>query len=504
MSVLGDLHLLSSVPNRTRRVTRPASEAGLDPLVEANVFRLCLVAGATFLAFAAMHVSPLGSGLPSQIGGNVVPGLLLLGFAVHLRRRATPLARPNAALAGVFMLILSADAFLTYADHSAVSINVGLFVMMLAGALLFSRPALLVTLGAAAAEGAFVTSLVPGGHLASQLALEGAAATIALIMHSTRLSTQRRLGALLAAEEERRAQLEESVRAVGASKERFRRLADAAFEGLAIHEHGTLLECNAACESMFGYETGTLAGRTAFDIIHESCHPLIHARIATPIDDPYEAIGVRRDGSTFPIEIAGKSIPYQGRMHRVVALRDLSERQRVQEAEREQTVARRIVRRALVSEARPSAELLAERRALGRSIACETQAESIEKGLHTFRAMGLGDLWLVGQEGNRWVFEGNDMLDRTPGARMPSCSLAVGYIEGLLASLTHEEMRGAELACESQGHAACRFVALAKGPQAKVERGAGDRLAMGRVGSRSVASPISTRPGSVSPPSGPP
>lgn len=485
------------------RVTRPAQEAGLDAIVETNLFRLSLVAGATFLLFAAIHVSPLGSGLASQIGGNLASGAPLLAFALHLRRRSTPLARPNAALAGVFLWILAGDAYLTYTDHSAVSINVGLFVMMLAGALLFSLPALVVTLFAAAAEGVYVASLVPGGHLASQLLLEGAAGTIALIIHTTRLSTQRRLATLLAAEEGRRAELERSVRTVGASEERFRRLADAAFEGLAIHDQGYLLDCNASFEQMFGRPRASLTGVTAFDIIHESQHALIRQRIVKPSDEPYEALGVRSDGATFPIEIAGKTIPYQGRLLRVVAIRDLSERRRVEEAEREQTVARRIVRRALVSEARPSAEVLAERRALGRSIACETQAGTLEKGLQTFRAMGLGDLWLVGQEGNRWVFEGNDLLDRTPGARMPSCSLAVGYVEGLLSSLTGEEMRGAELSCESQGHAACRFVALAK-PTHDAERGAGDRSANGSVGKRSVASEISTRPGSLSPPSGPP
>lgn len=483
----------------------PAVQAGLDQTVEANLFRLCLIAGGTFLAFAAMHASPIGSGLASQIGGNLVGGLGLLAVAAAMRAGTSPLRHPNATLAGVFLWILAGDAFLTYTDHSAVSINVGLFVIMLAGALLFSLPALLVTLAAASIEGAYVTSLVPGGHLASQLTLEAAAVMIALIVHSSRLSTHRRLGALLAAEEERRAQLEASVRAVGASQERFRRLADAAFEGLVIHDRGVLLDCNAACERMFGYGPGEMAGRTAFDIIHESHHESIRARIANPGDEAYEAVGVRRDGTTFPMEIAGKTIPYQGRMLRVVAIRDLSERQRVQEAEEERTVARRIVRRALVSEARPSAEVLAERRALGRSIACEAQAHTLETGLQTFRAMGLGDLWFVGQEGNRWVFEGNDMLDRTPGARMPSCSLAVGYIEGLLSSLTGEETRGAELSCESQGHASCRFVALAKpAVHANVERGAADNALIESVGNRNVAPEISTRPGSVRPPSGPP
>ena len=483
---------------------RPASkvQARIDRMVHENLRWTALVAGITFFAFFVMHLTPLGSGLPSQVGGNLVGAAGLLGLAYHLRRRGRPLARPNVALAGVFVWILAGDAFLTYTEHSAVSLNVGLFVIMLGGALLFSLPALIVTISAATAEGLFVASLVPGGHLPSQAALSGAAAAIALLVHATRVRTQRRLDHLLADEEVRRGELEASMLRTQASEERFRRLADAAFEGLAIHDQGRFVDCNAAFEEMFGYPPGGLVGKTAFDIIHESGHATIHARLATPMDDAYTTTGVRRDGTTFPVEIAGKPIPFGGRMLRVVAIRDLTERRRVEEAMREQTVARRIVRRALAADSSPDATVLAERRLLGRSIAIEAQAPTLEEGLRTFRAMGLGELWALGEERGRWTFAGHDMLDLSPGARMPACGLAVGYLEGLLSTLRGEEMRGAELACQSQGHASCRFVAMPKAQP--VERGGGASVDIGSVGSRSVPSPTLTTPGSLRPPSGPP
>jgi GAF domain-containing protein len=42
-------------------------------------------------------------------------------------------------------------------------------------------------------------------------------------------------------------------------------------------------------------------------------------------------MGLRKDGSTFPVEITGKAIPFQGRMVRVTALRDITERKQLEQ-----------------------------------------------------------------------------------------------------------------------------------------------------------------------------
>src|SRR5207302_8410720 len=44
------------------------------------------------------------------------------------------------------------------------------------------------------------------------------------------------------------------------SEERFRRLSDAAFEGVAVHEAGVILEANRALGQMLGYEPEELVG----------------------------------------------------------------------------------------------------------------------------------------------------------------------------------------------------------------------------------------------------
>ncbi len=50
---------------------------------------------------------------------------------------------------------------------------------------------------------------------------------------------------------------------------------------------------------------------------------------------PYEAVALRKDGTTFPCEIQGKMIDYRGSWIRVTALRDISGRKRAEDALRE-------------------------------------------------------------------------------------------------------------------------------------------------------------------------
>ena len=49
-------------------------------------------------------------------------------------------------------------------------------------------------------------------------------------------------------------------------------------------------------------------------------------------EKPYEAIALRKDGSTFPTEIQGKMICYQDREIRVTSLCDITDRVLAEEA----------------------------------------------------------------------------------------------------------------------------------------------------------------------------
>jgi PAS domain S-box-containing protein len=129
-----------------------------------------------------------------------------------------------------------------------------------------------------------------------------------------------------------RKQAEEALRE---SEERFRRLSAAAFEGIVIHDQGKILDANQTLAQMLGYEVADLIGKNILSFAAPECRDVIWKNIVSGYEKPYQGTALRKDGSTFPVEVVGRLAPYQGRMFRVTAIRDITERKQVEEALRE-------------------------------------------------------------------------------------------------------------------------------------------------------------------------
>jgi PAS domain S-box-containing protein len=132
------------------------------------------------------------------------------------------------------------------------------------------------------------------------------------------------------------------------SEERLRRFFAAAFEGLVIHEGGVILDANEAFAAMFGYAVPEVIGRNVVDLAASADRALVRAALKTGREQPYQGLGLRKDGSTFPCELHGKNIRSDGHTLRVTALRDITERVRAEEqlrhyAERLQDLSRRLL-----------------------------------------------------------------------------------------------------------------------------------------------------------------
>ena len=115
------------------------------------------------------------------------------------------------------------------------------------------------------------------------------------------------------------------------SKERYRGLSEAAVEGLAIHEKGIILEANNALARMFGYEPSEVIGMNALDMTAPECREMLLNNILKGYEEPYEATGLKKDGSKFPVVLTGKNIKHKGREVRVTAITDLTERKLAEE-----------------------------------------------------------------------------------------------------------------------------------------------------------------------------
>jgi diguanylate cyclase (GGDEF)-like protein/PAS domain S-box-containing protein len=116
------------------------------------------------------------------------------------------------------------------------------------------------------------------------------------------------------------------------SEARFRTLVESTFEGIVISEGGTILEANESFATMFGYESAKVIGLSPLEMTTPESAELIMKNIQSGFEKPYEITGVKKDGTTFDIELIGRNCLYQGRNARVTAFRDITEIKRAEEA----------------------------------------------------------------------------------------------------------------------------------------------------------------------------
>lgn len=118
---------------------------------------------------------------------------------------------------------------------------------------------------------------------------------------------------------------------LGESEERFRRLADATFEGILIHDGGRILDANQSLAAIFGVQLTTLIGSELVTLFAPDSREVVARNMAGDAAPPFEAVGVRRDGSALTVELLSKPLPYEGRRVQVASVRDITERKRWEE-----------------------------------------------------------------------------------------------------------------------------------------------------------------------------
>jgi diguanylate cyclase (GGDEF)-like protein/PAS domain S-box-containing protein len=126
-----------------------------------------------------------------------------------------------------------------------------------------------------------------------------------------------------------RTRAEEALRA---SEDRYRRLSDATSEALAIHRDGMILEVNAAFSRLLGYDATECIGRTVLDFAApETAAAFQSGEFSAESETPLEVLARHSDGTTFPVEVSWRRIPYpDGETAEVVSVRDLRERNRME------------------------------------------------------------------------------------------------------------------------------------------------------------------------------
>jgi PAS domain S-box-containing protein len=115
------------------------------------------------------------------------------------------------------------------------------------------------------------------------------------------------------------------------SEERFKALHNASFGGIAIHDKGIILEVNQGMSEMTGYSYEELVSMDGLLLIAEESREMVMQNIVAGYEKPYEAIGLRRNGETYPLLLEARNIHYKGKPVRTVEFRDVTEQKKAEE-----------------------------------------------------------------------------------------------------------------------------------------------------------------------------
>ena len=118
--------------------------------------------------------------------------------------------------------------------------------------------------------------------------------------------------------------------AIRESELRYKLVTEATFDAIALHDNGTLIEVNSGLERMFGYDPGELLGRSILDLIADESRDHVQLNMQTGVTGPYEAVGRRKDNTTFPGELVVRPYCYRGKEVRLVAGRDITLRKQLE------------------------------------------------------------------------------------------------------------------------------------------------------------------------------
>ncbi|MEI6683099.1 MAG: PocR ligand-binding domain-containing protein [Bacteroidota bacterium] len=119
------------------------------------------------------------------------------------------------------------------------------------------------------------------------------------------------------------------------SREKYRGLSEAAFESIFLSEKGKCIEQNLTGEKTFGYTNEEALVRYGTEWIAPEYREMVMQNMLRGYEEPYEAVALKKDGTTFPCMLRGKMMFYKGKDVRVTSLTDITELKRVEKKSRQ-------------------------------------------------------------------------------------------------------------------------------------------------------------------------
>ncbi|MBL8517384.1 MAG: EAL domain-containing protein [Betaproteobacteria bacterium] len=118
----------------------------------------------------------------------------------------------------------------------------------------------------------------------------------------------------------------QAERVIRDSEERLKKFTEATNEGILFHDQGRVIDCNDAMARMIGSPREQMIGRSIFEFVAPEAVDQIRGNIETAFEKTYESVILRADGSRIAVEITGKQMLFDGVIHRMTVIRDITDR----------------------------------------------------------------------------------------------------------------------------------------------------------------------------------
>ena len=119
------------------------------------------------------------------------------------------------------------------------------------------------------------------------------------------------------------------------SEGRLRTFNEAAFDGIAISEHGLFVDVNARLAQLLGYEPAEMIGRPVTDFVAPEDRCLVRQNQASNLETAYESRLLRKDGTVIVTETRGRQCIHSGRPMRMTAVHDITARLQMEDRVRQ-------------------------------------------------------------------------------------------------------------------------------------------------------------------------
>lgn len=114
------------------------------------------------------------------------------------------------------------------------------------------------------------------------------------------------------------------------SETRMRKFVDATEEGIAFHLNGVITDANDALLRLGGYTLQEVIGHQMTEFIPVAWRQTVADNFRAGGEAPYESAILHKSGREIPVEMVGKTIPFDGENYRLAVVRDITVRKQVQ------------------------------------------------------------------------------------------------------------------------------------------------------------------------------